>query len=339
MSAAAPHLSVPGRYSRVFLCALIAVSLLPALISLIHFEMLNAGWYTVTLLWSFLVFLGGAHVWITLAYYGDLRWLSQFRQHPWIFFAAPIAIVAACVALMFQHNEALGLALVYSTVVLNLWHHGKQNWGILALVGKNRKVDVRNMRFALVYAWPFFIPAVTLYFADASTFVDAEVLRSLAYACAAAYVVFAASTLWRNQSALEKDSLVLLFCVALCIYFVPLIALNGKPYALFFFGGAHAMQYYLLVLVSLSMKSWRSVELKTTGLAFVLAFLAVAGTSYAAYEILQGYGPPSLWESTSVRLVVGLVTGVNLVHFWLDAFIWKMSDRAIRELHGDAFAF
>jgi len=33
------------------------------------------------------------------------------------------------------------------------------------------------------------------------------------------------------------------------------------------------------------------------------------------------------------------VTGINLIHFWIDAFIWKFSDAEVRKQHGEAFAF
>src|SRR5947209_11120429 len=117
-------------YRRIFLLSLIAVSAIPLVLAMINFEILDASVYAITAFWSFLVFLGGAHVWISLAYYFDRRWLGQFEQQPVIFFVIPAGIIVTCMAIMSWHNVIIGLTLVYGTLVVNLWHHAKQNWGI-----------------------------------------------------------------------------------------------------------------------------------------------------------------------------------------------------------------
>lgn len=326
-------------YKDVFLLSLIVVSAIPLAIALINFEILDASVYAMTMFWSFLVFLGGAHVWISLAYYCDRKWLGQFRHHPVIFFAIPAGLIVSCMAIMSWHNVIVGLTLVYGTLVINLWHHAKQNWGVLSLMAKCRRADVAHMRIPLVYAWPFFIASVGLYMPEISTTIGADVLRSAAYLLAAVYICSIAGILWKNRDAAEGDPVIFAFSIVLCLYFVPLVTLHGKPYALLVAFGAHAMQYYLLVLMSLSLSDWRSVDLRKTAIAFAIALVAVAGATYIAYEANQAYGPPAMWESLWVRLVVGFVTGVNLVHFWLDAFIWRFSDKEMRKLHGEAFAF
>jgi hypothetical protein len=163
------------RYKDVFLWSMVVVSSVPLAIALINFEILNASIYSMTMFWSLLVFLGGAHVWISLAYYSNRKWLVQFGHQPVIFFAIPTGIVIGCMAIMSWHNVLVGLTLVYGTLVLNLWHHAKQNWGILALLGKSRGVDVAHMRIPLVYAWPFFIVSVGLYMPEISTAIDGAV--------------------------------------------------------------------------------------------------------------------------------------------------------------------
>lgn len=326
-------------YRHVFLVSLIFVSAVPLAIAMVNFEILDASAYALTAFWSLLVFLGGAHVWISLAYYVDRKWWAKFRRHPLVFFVIPAGIIVSCVAIMSLHNVVLGLLLVYGTLTINLWHHAKQNWGILSLMAKCRRADVAHMRIPLVYAWPFFIASVGLYMPEVSTLIGAEILRSAAFLFAALYIGAAAIMLWKSRGVAESDPIIFVFSVVLCLYFLPLVALQGKPYALLVAFGAHAMQYYLLVLMSLSLSDWRSVDLKRTGIAFGIALVAVAGTTYIAYTANQIYGPPALWESVWVRLVVGFVTGVNLVHFWLDAFIWRLSDKEMRKLHGEAFVF
>jgi hypothetical protein len=210
---------------------------------------------------------------------------------------------------------------------------------VLALVAKARRVDVSYIRKPLIWAWPFFLLSLALHLPELAKLVDTEVLRSISLVAAAAYVAYAAVTIWRHRAAAERDLVVFLFAAVLCLYFLPLAALYGKPYALLITFGAHAMQYYMLVLMSLSFSGWRSLAWMRTAVAFVIAASLIVAATFAAYGMTSLYGPPSLWDNPTVRVIVGLVTGVNLVHFWLDAFIWRFSDKRIRETHGEAFAF
>ncbi len=43
-----------------------------------HFEILNQSAQLVAFLFSLLAILGGAHVWLTLTYYFDRRWIAHF---------------------------------------------------------------------------------------------------------------------------------------------------------------------------------------------------------------------------------------------------------------------
>lgn len=141
--------TVPG-YRPAFLGALLAASFLPAVVSLLKFEVLDQSWYAITFFFSLLLIMSGAHVWLTLAYYLDPRWLKHFRAYPGPFFIAPAAILVCTVALVAQPHYGLGLATIYATTFVNLWHHAKQNWGIMSMVGKLRGADVSALRLPLV---------------------------------------------------------------------------------------------------------------------------------------------------------------------------------------------
>ena len=141
------------------------------------------------------------------------------------------------------------------------------------------------------------------------------------------------SSLWR------RDRIIFLFTLAVLCYFLPLALLFGKPYALLFFGGAHALQYYLLVLVSISLRSRQTVTSGSIVKALCVGLILVAAATALGATLSQNWGDPKLWDNIIVRAVVGFTTGVSLVHFWIDAFIWKFSDKEIRELHGQAFVF
>jgi hypothetical protein len=332
-------LRIGVEYRSVLLFALIGVSLMPPLVAVLNFEITNASVYAITLSWSLLTVLGGAHVWITLAYYCDLRWLSRFRQQPVLFFLVPVTLVAASTALMLQYSMIVGLVLVYGAILLNMWHHAKQNWGILALIGRSRSCEVAALRLPLVYAWPFFLASICLYLPKLTGVTGALPLRSAALALAGAYVLLCGVALWRARELADRDPLLYLLATCLCLYFLPLATMQGKPYALLITLGAHALQYYLLVFMSLSLSGRRLVDVRALVLKGIIVAAVIVAATFAGYRASLSYGPPDLWESLTVRLVVGLTTGVNLVHFWLDALIWKFSDKRTREAHGEAFAF
>jgi hypothetical protein len=73
-----------------------------------------------------------------------------------------------------------------------------------------------------------------------------------------------------------------------------------------------------------------------SGVSITVAVLV--GLTVTAYLVAQVSGG-NMWADGSVRYLLGLLYGVNLVHFWVDAFIWKFSDKDVREQHGEAFAF
>src|SRR5690348_2977929 len=109
MSALAFRRARPLAYPDLFLHSLIAVSLAPAVVCLGSYEVIGGS----TILFSLLAFLSGAHVWATLAYYTDRRWLSAFREQPITFFVIPGAIILGSLILMSRQSLAIGLSLLY----------------------------------------------------------------------------------------------------------------------------------------------------------------------------------------------------------------------------------
>lgn len=59
----------------------------------------------------------------------------------------------------------------------------------------------------------------------------------------------------------------------------------------------------------------------------------VIGLTVLGFLLARQTAGESVWNDFAIRLLLGIVTGVNLVHFWIDAFIWKLSDPAMRRMH------
>ena len=93
-----------------------------------------------------------------------------------------------------------------------------------------------------------------------------------------------------------------------------------------------------MVLISLSMKRRSEITFSTGAMAVGISFAVLTGLTIVSWLSTQATGG-DFWSSPLTRSIVGVVTSINLIHFWIDAFIWKFSDAEIRKQHGEAFAF
>lgn len=161
---------------------------------------------------------------------------------------------------------------------------------------------------------------------------------TLSFASIAAYVLLAAAAAARSGAFSLRDPLTVAFALVLLCYFMPLVFLYGKPYSLLIWAGAHALQYYVMILASLSLRDRTQLNVASglgVGAITLAAVISLTLVAYVSGEASR----VNLWANPVARVIAGLVAGVNLVHFWVDAFIWKFSRKDIRQLHGEAFRF
>jgi hypothetical protein len=326
-------------YKSRYLVALIAVSSIPAAVSLMNFGVFSNTLYQLTLVFSLLSILSGAHVWINLAYYVDPQWRSYFNCNPVVFYFVPLAIFGGTLGLIAQPNKAIGLSVLYGATFLNLWHHSKQNWGILAIIGKIRGKNVTALRYPLIYAWPFFIIPWALQLPELKAFFGEQGLYWISIACIVVYAFYCLATAYQHRFSEGQDPVVIAAGIALCCYFLPLVLLYGKPYALFIWAAAHGLQYYLMIFTSLSLRNRESVDLRGIIWSSSLTLAMLVGLTVISYTASQSVSVSDLWSDLTLRVIMGTILGVNLIHFWVDTFIWKFSEKGIRNLHGQAFNF
>ena len=331
----------PSRYGRGFLYALLAASFLPLCLSIFHFEITNARIAQLATVFGFIAILGGVHVWMTIAYYFNLKWLRHFITRPVVFFVVPALITAFYVACAFQPYLLIGVLPVYAITFVNLWHHSKQNWGVISLASKVERGDVSALQKPLTKAWPFFVLPWALTLPWVSTGSFEPILWTLSLISVMSYVLWAGLSAVRGGFFRDtQPTTILILGTALMLYFVPLLALRGKPYYIGVWAFAHGLQYYLIVSLSLTQKHrlvhpwWRIAG------AIVVVAIALASLTWIAHEATaHSASAMTVWGSWKVRLVLEIAAAVNLIHFWVDAFIWKFSDKNIRALHGNAFNF
>jgi hypothetical protein len=317
--------------------ALLGVSLLPAAVLLFNFEIANRQVAAGVFMVSALLYVSSTHTWITGAYYADKTWRAHFNAAPLRFYAAPVAILALSAGLS-ALSQPLALAVVYAAVTINLWHHSRQNWGVLSLTAKTRGVDVSPLRLPLTYAWVAFLPVFFTVWPAGHPLESLEsTLRNVAMVTSGLYLCLFAWALARSGA--WRDGFVLLFALALALYFVPMVTLADKPYGLILFKYAHAAQYYLLVIMSISLAQHTAQEPRATAFKALGVIATIAVISVIGWQVgVMGGGRGGGLPEEAVRGAAGLMMGVSLAHFWIDAFIWKMSNKDVRALHGAAFS-
>lgn len=321
-------------YGSRFLFALIGVSLLPSLVCLLNFGVTDGHIYPLAVILSIISFSSGSHVWMNLAYLASPTWRAYFRQYPVRFYVVPVLIVCASTLIIAQPVKAIGLGFLYCAGFVNIWHHSKQNWGVLSLIGRARGRNVSPMMQPLCRAWIFFAVPLCMSFPEVSAWVGPDKLHDAAVVCAAIFAAYCGYHIWKARFAVNQDPLVLIATLALLCYFVPFTFLWNKPWGIIA-AGAHSLQYHLIVLSSLSMSNRKASRQVWLGAAITVCVMAIL-TGAAFVTIKTGW---QQWDNVWLRSVFGAFIGVNLTHFWVDAFIWKFTNSDVRKLHGDAFSF
>lgn len=333
----APAAASGGRYKVYFLGALTISTLLPTIVSIVNYSLFGNAFSPVVFFLSVIFIMSGAHVWITLAYYVDPKWLRFFAAHPRELFFAPAAILIGSILLIGAMPLWFGVSFIYLAIFTNKWHHSKQNWGILSMVSKTRGASVDQLRPVIIYAWPFFLIPTAQYLPELREFIGANLLHDLSIACGLAYLAWFASRILRLSPSVLRDPFLLTFLAATGIYFVPVAIFYGS-YLVAAFPAAHALQYYTIVLASLTLRDRTKPAIGALKIGALVAAV-LAGITVTAFLFIKVAGGGNVWVDGPVRYFLGVLYGVNLVHFWVDAFIWKFSNAEVRKQHGQAFAF
>lgn len=328
--------SASDSYSSRFLFALIAVSCLPIIIALLNFGVFGGKSAGAAFLFLVISASSSAHVFMNWTYFTSKKWRSYFAEHPIHFYVVPALIIIASIALMVQPIKAVQLIAFYIIHgFVNMWHHSKQNWGVMSIIGRIRGRNVSPMMKPLCYAWLFFAIPLCFTIPEACQWIGDDVLEYASLACLAAFIVFCLYHGIKSRFASNPDPLVLISAIALCCYFVPTVSFHAVWWAVTIWGLAHAGQYYLIVFSSMSLHGRKSG--KSLWVGMIVTATMMTALTYAGF-IISKTGSMQL-DNVWLRLVLGLYTGITLMHFWVDAFIWKFGNSEIRKLHGDAFSF
>ncbi|TDG10574.1 hypothetical protein E1N52_04320 [Paraburkholderia guartelaensis] len=326
--------STASSYGSRFLFALIGASLLPSIVCLLNFGMTNGQVYPLAFVFTIISFSAGSHVWMNLAYLASPKWRAYFAKYPMRFYVVPALIMCTSIVAIAQPIKAIGVGYLCAMGFVNIWHHSKQNWGVLSLIGRARGRNVLPLMNPLCRAWIFFAIPLCMSFPAVANWVGQERLYDVALFCAAAFAAYCIFQIWKSKFLTNQDPLVIVAAIALLFYFVPFTFLWNKPWGIIA-AGAHSLQYHLIVISSLSLSNRKADKKIWFGAALTIGVMALL-TAAAFVTIKTGW---QQWDNVWLRVVFGAFLGVNLTHFWVDAFIWKFNNAEVRKLHGEAFNF
>jgi surface polysaccharide O-acyltransferase-like enzyme len=94
-----------------------------------------------------------------------------------------------------------------------------------------------------------------------------------------------------------------------------------------------------MVFASLSLRNRENVDLRGIIRSSGFALAMLVGLTLMSYAAAQSVAVPDMWSNVTLRVIMRATLGINLIHFWVDTFIWKFSEKEIRDLHGQAFNF
>jgi hypothetical protein len=242
--------------------------------------------------------------------------------------AVPLLLLGATFAALLGLPLGATLAFMLVYVHYGMWHFGRQNIGVLTFVsrvslarpvnGFERTTIMLQVAAGMFAAYAVFAPGLMLnprvYPFDLSM-ID-PVLQLGWYVGLAINVALVPMVAWHMiGNWRDYDPPTAVIYLAAAFFYLPVFVTRNPLIALTAWTVAHGLQY--LVILAFHAASRPRPLLATAGLA-----AAVAG-GYLVWRVsgeVQGGD-----DVMAVKIAVALITGLTLVHYWVDQFLWKFN--------------
>jgi len=278
--------------------------------------------------------LGPFHQGLTWFQYFDetnLRHYSDSKNFFWAF-GAPILLIAFATA-AYWFSPPL---LLFVYVVWTIQHIAKQNVGILLLYHNHdcneaivpRDIETRSVETsAALFSFLF----LNGFIVQSGWIAIALHLLIAVLSIESVWLIVRFSTSLRRQIRVEGKSLnapALIFWMISCLAFIPFALAKDYGQGLFVALIMHWFQYVGLNAILVRRKyATESSKKLLIGNKPVVLFLAVGLLFALASMPVQSFAikaiNPNDWM---LRILVGMVYGLTLSHYFLDAFIWRFRE-------------
>ncbi len=320
-----------------FLWVMLAVTAIPFVLMPVSAGFVHPGWGLRAGDATILFLASGTHVAGSYAFYLDPEMRATIRSRPGRFVVAPLLLVggSAVVFSLVSPKTAASLLVLY--FIWQTHHYTRQNIGILSFSAKASGTAAPSQmeRAAVTTAgWAGVIGMITL----ATPYVDTP-LRHLVWqihtlgrlTLLGALIVgaLALPSVLRTGNTFR----VIFFLVCLLFYlplFLPFAVFRNPLAAVSSYAFAHGLQY--LVMMGYVGRGGRAGPSRWTMPALVAAVALLGGWLLAAMQVGTHWGG-------AAKFIFGAYLGLVMVHFVIDAGIWKLSDPVNRAYMAKRFAF
>lgn len=276
--------------------------------------------------------------------YGDPALFRRFRTR---FILAPIVLIGTAVW-MANHEVHAFLIVV---VAWGAWHWLMQTYGLARIYdAKVRNFDTVSARldYALCIAWFGVLywltdgtTGILLHYYRAGGALPPTALRAMAWIWLAATIaiswiyVFVLVRRWREGHPPSVLKLALL-AVSFFFYLYAFRISSSKLVAFGLFEGYHDVQYLAIVWIF----NRNRAERDPGAGSFTRFLFRRRGLMIVFYvELCLGFGSydyfaRSLNDGQIARAALGVITGLALVHFYFDGFIWRIRESQTRSALG-----
>ena len=299
---------------------------------------------SVTARGAFLVMgtLSAAHVMST----GYLLFNPSEYRGVWRPGVSLVGIPAVLLATTFFVLLALPLQAVLAYMLLYLHfgmlHFGRQNLGVLSFVSRialrrpmtpfERRTIMAGVIAGILATYSIFAPALGLnpkaFPFDVSQI--APIFSVFWYVGAAINIVLVPVVLlYAVAHRRDYDWSTLTVWLASVFFFLPMFLTSNPLFALGAWTVAHGLQYVVFLFFHAAGKRRPMLPMMFFAAAVIAGMVIWKLSSVAQASDSTG----------AVKVAVATITGITLVHYWVDQFLWKFSTADRRKWFSDNYAF
>lgn len=273
------------------------------------------------------------------------------RGSRWFFYVVPLVLVAATALFFAICSDQMMVYFLLLFGAYTIYHYQKQNIGLFALVAPQltdtpmRKIE-RRLIFAagiagmFVFAWPV---TSAPYEGTLLMPLFGVIETGVALLIAGCILVGVALTLASVKALKPDDSIFgsllrLFFLLCMVCFYLPMLIIEDRLLAFATFATAHALQYFLIMafvawngsIAGRLTASWKAMLFWPT--LSLLCFGLLTWASWTGWQLVTN--APVTWPGLSentYKALLGAAVGFSLVHYHVDARIWRMRDELPRQ--------
>jgi hypothetical protein len=318
---------------RTFVEAILLSTAVPLLFGPLAYYLQSQGILKIAFSSNFVGFLsavGNSHICLTTFFYLDGHVRSVLLRHRFRFFVAPLLVLLIVPGL----HVLLGKAyLNYLNLVFTgwlLWHFSRQNWGVLCFTSYATRTAAPSRTEKWIIQWSAVgaILGIVYRFTPNTVLQGQEDrIRDLGFAImliSQVLLIYVLLTRKQLRASLYRVAMLVLTGV----FFLPVFILRSWEFGVTGFGAAHAAQYFVFMYF---------VGTSDDGQDRHRRFLSLAGAFFLTLMVLWAVQDVQFWGEAS--FIYGLAMALTVVHFVIDAGVWRLSESDQRAYVRSQFPF